>query len=114
MPGYVIIVQCPQYGSTKCLQKKIMDNRNELQSRAAKAIENFRENRIFQTLDSGPITKADYQSLLLMIFHQTFEVPGTFALAGVNCSTRFQQVKEYLFHHADEEKSHWQWVIDDL
>lgn len=91
-----------------------MADRNELQSKAAEAIENFRQNRMFQRLDSGAMTKADYHSLLLMIFPQTFEVPGTFALAGVNCSARFQQVKEYLFHHADEEKTHWQWVIDDL
>lgn len=49
-----------------------------------------------------------------MIFHQTFEGPSTFALAGAHCNPKEHIVRDYLLHHADEEKSHWEWVISDL
>ena len=49
-----------------------------------------------------------------MIFHQVREGAFTFALAGVNCAPHLRNVKEYLLHHADEEKSHWRWVLNDL
>ena len=49
-----------------------------------------------------------------MIFHQVREGPFTFALAGVNCAGHLRTVKEYLLHHADEEKLHWRWVVNDL
>ena len=49
-----------------------------------------------------------------MIFHQVREGSFTFALAAVNCAPNLRNVKEYLLHHADEEKLHWRWILNDL
>jgi long-chain acyl-CoA synthetase len=78
------------------------------------AVAAFPDNRLCRKLDAGALTLADYQSLLRMLFHQTFEGPSTFALAAAHCAPRHQQARDYLIAHAEEEKSHWQWVINDL
>ncbi len=78
------------------------------------AITTFPQNRLCQKIDSDDIQMRDYHGILRMIFHQTYEGPQTFALAGVNCPPRFQIAKDYLFQHAEEEKSHWMWVVNDL
>jgi hypothetical protein len=38
----------------------------------------------------------------------------TFARAAVNCDWRHELAKEYLLRHAEEERTHWRWVLDDL
>jgi len=78
------------------------------------AVATFPENALCRRVDAGLITMADYHAILLMIFHQTFEGPSTFALAGAHCPPAHAEARDYLLHHADEEKSHWQWVISDL
>jgi heme oxygenase len=57
---------------------------------------------------------ADYHRLLLMIFHQTFNGPGFLAIAGANCTAAQQAARDYLIKHADEERTHWTWVVNDL
>jgi hypothetical protein len=74
----------------------------------------FPQNKLCQKLDSAALNVRDYHRFLNMIFHQTFEGPSTFALAGANCDPRRQAVRDYLIEHAHEEKDHWQWVIEDL
>lgn len=78
------------------------------------ARDHFIQNKIFKKIDAGTFSITDYQNLLLMIFHQTYEGPSVFALAAGFCDSKNQAAREYLMHHADEEKSHWQWVINDL
>jgi hypothetical protein len=77
-------------------------------------VEAFPQNALCRKVDAGTITLADYHAFLNMIFHQTFEGPSLFALAGAHCDTRRHAVRDYLIEHAEEEKSHWEWVIDDL
>ena len=74
----------------------------------------FPDNTICNKVISDTVTMADYHQILLMIFHQTFYGPSTFALAAAHCQTKHHKVREYLMHHADEEKSHWNWVVSDL
>jgi len=78
------------------------------------AIEQFPQNRVCRKVDTGDIELTDYQQILQMIFHQTREGPFTFALAGVNCAPHLRSIREYLLQHADEEKLHWRWVLNDL
>ncbi|MFN8236640.1 MAG: iron-containing redox enzyme family protein [Chitinophagales bacterium] len=33
---------------------------------------------------------------------------------GVNIDSRFFKVREYFFHHAEEEQDHWKWIIQNL
>ncbi|MCC6915420.1 MAG: iron-containing redox enzyme family protein [Rhodospirillaceae bacterium] len=57
---------------------------------------------------------SDYHTLLSTLFHQTYSGPYTFALAAAHCSWRHERIKEYLLQHAEEERTHWRWVLDDL
>lgn len=78
------------------------------------AIDNFKDNWLFKRVDSGQAGIIDYHNYLRMIFNQTYEAPGTFALAGANCSSDYWEIRDYLIRHAEEERTHWQWVIEDL
>ena len=91
-----------------------MSNRITLTSIVDEKIERFAENAMCKKIERGDVVMDDYHRILRMIFHQTYEGPQTFALSAVNCPTRFQNAKDYLFHHAEEEKSHWRWVVNDL
>lgn len=78
------------------------------------AVKSFPSNRMCAKLDEKKLTLKDYHSILLMIFHQTYQGPSTFSLAAAHCDPRLHEARDYLIHHSDEEKSHWQWVINDL
>ena len=78
------------------------------------AVAGFPENAVCQALDAETFEMEDYHRLLLTLFHQTFEGPGTFALAGFQAPMRFETARHYLMHHAEEESEHWRWVINDL
>jgi hypothetical protein len=67
-----------------------------------------------QKLARRQLTLADYHQILLAIFHQVYEGPGTFALAAGLISSSRPEVKSYLMHHAEEEKLHWRWIVSDL
>lgn len=91
-----------------------MSDRRSFIDAVGEAIAAFPENRICRRLDEGRLEMADYHALLRMLFHQTWEGPATFALAGAHCDPRHERARAYLIHHADEEKLHYQWVINDL
>lgn len=91
-----------------------MSKLTELRSVVEEAVEGFPQNRLCRKVDAGDLDLSGYHKILRMIFHQVREGSASFALAGVNCSARFQAAREYFFQHADEEKSHWQWVLSDL
>jgi|SRR5215831_2250319 len=78
------------------------------------AIEKFPDNKVCRKVDAGDFDLTDYQKVLRMIFHQVREGPFTFALAGVHCPGHLGTAREYLLQHADEEKTHWRWVMNDL
>lgn len=78
------------------------------------AIEAFPRNRLCQRVDDGSLEMKHYHAILTTIFHQTYSGPYTFARAAVNCSWRHEAAKDYLLRHADEERTHWRWVLDDL
>lgn len=91
-----------------------MAAKNDFLKIVNEAVQRFPDNQICRLTDSGALSMTDYHAILLMIFHQTFHGPSTFALAGANCNPRNFLARDYLLHHADEEKSHWEWVIGDL
>lgn len=90
------------------------DQTAQLLAIVERSVRQFPDNAICRRLDEGAMTMQDYHDILLMIFHQTFEGPSTFALAGAHCPPALHAARDYLMHHADEEKSHWTWVINDL
>lgn len=74
----------------------------------------FPQNRVCEKVDHGTFKVGDYHRVLRMIFHQVREGSFSFALAAVNCAPNLRNAKEYLLHHADEEKLHWRWILNDL
>lgn len=77
-------------------------------------IETFPHNRLCQRIDNGSLEMKHYHAILTTIFHQTYSGPYTFARAAVNCSWRHEAAKDYLLRHAEEERTHWRWVLNDL
>ena len=80
----------------------------------AAAIEEFPRGRLLQRADSGNVEMKHYHAILSTLFHQTYSGPYTFAKAAANCSWRQETAKEYLLRHAEEERTHWRWILDDL
>jgi predicted GNAT family N-acyltransferase len=78
------------------------------------AIEAFPSNRLCQRVDAGSLEMTHYHAILTTIFHQTYYTPFTFARAAANCSWRHEAAKDYLLRHAEEERTHWRWVLNDL
>ena len=78
------------------------------------AIKNFENNQLFRLIKAEKVTLKHYQEFLLSIFHQTFHAAVSFASAGANCSNNNFEIRDYLIKHAEEEHSHWRWVLEDL
>jgi hypothetical protein len=91
-----------------------MSDRATFRAAVAEAVAAFPDNAICRRIEAGTVAMADYHALLRTLFHQTFEGPATFALAGFQCDPRHVEARAYLMHHAEEEKEHWRWVVNDL
>lgn len=78
------------------------------------AIQGFSANPMFRRIDEGRLTISDYHRLLLVIFHQTFRSPQSFALAGAMVADVHLDARNYLIRHSQEELLHWQWALSDL
>ena len=91
-----------------------MSDRETFRKAVAEGVSGFPDNAICRALDDGTIEMADYHRLLSTLFQQTYEGPGTFALAGFSCPHRFERARQFLVHHAEEEQDHWRWVVNDL
>ncbi len=67
-----------------------------------------------QRAERGDITIADYHKFLTIVFHQSYNGPASFAMAGGVCDPKRFAIRDYLIKHAEEEHTHWQWVLNDL
>src|SRR4051794_19578243 len=75
----------------------------------------YADNALFRKLDADTFQISDYHALLLALFHQVAESSSSFAMAAANLDfRRHWAAKNYLFKHAEEEKLHWQWIVNDL
>lgn len=78
-------------------------------------IDRFEENNlIIESIKNNKIGMKHYHGLLQTLFHQVWVGPGTFAMAGSLTNETLSVARDYLIHHAEEEKLHWTWVISDL
>jgi len=78
------------------------------------SIGGFLKNPMAAKLDEGRLQMEDYHNLLTMLFHQVYASSGSFALAAANCSNDYSEARDYLLKHAAEERTHWQWILNDL
>lgn len=77
-------------------------------------IARFPTTALARRVDAGTVEMRHYHAILCTLFHQTYAGPYSFARAAVRCDWRHEAAKEYLLQHAEEERSHWRWVLDDL
>lgn len=89
-------------------------NKSEFKKVVDQAVDLFPDNKMAKLVDENRFQMHHYHQILRMIFHQTFRGPSTFALASAYIDPKYHNIREYLIHHAEEEKSHWQWVAGDL
>jgi hypothetical protein len=88
---------------------------SEFENNAKAAISSFIiDNKVIQSIETGKFDVKMYHKLLISIFHQVYNSSGSFALAGSMCNTSQIVERQYLFHHAEEEMTHWQWILNDL
>ena len=73
-----------------------------------------KSNPIIEKLENGTFEMKDYHNLLVNLFHQVYYSSSSFGLADTMVDSRFYEIREYLMEHAEEEKEHWTWIINDL
>ncbi len=71
-------------------------------------------NRVFEKIQTKTFQMSDYHQLLTSIFHQVFFSSTSFAIAGGMLNSANLKARDYLLHHAEEEKDHWIWILQDL
>jgi len=74
----------------------------------------FAETKVIKKILENKLKMDDYHRMLINIFHQSRRGPLTFALAGSRVDLKHWGIQSYLLHHAEEEKSHWEWTVSDL
>lgn len=77
-------------------------------------IDRFTTSALPRRVDAGAVELRHYHAILCTLFHQTYAGPYSFARAAVRCEWKHEAAKDYLLRHAEEERSHWRWVLDDL
>lgn len=74
----------------------------------------FKAAGLVKRVERDDVSLTHYHAILTTLFHQTRSSPFTFAEAAANCDWRHEAAKEYLLQHAEEERTHWRWVLNDL
>lgn len=88
---------------------------DQLENHIEKAIQGFEKDNLFiDKIDANELGIEYYHRILLGVFHQVFRSSSSFALASASLGERNQIAKDYLLHHAEEEKTHWVWILNDL
>jgi hypothetical protein len=83
--------------------------------KAEACVRRFPENNAFlRLIDSGDVDLEHLHVILNNLFHQVYNGSSSFALAGTMCDNRYFKIREYLFHHAEEEQDHWKWIVQNL
>lgn len=87
----------------------------QFQTIASRCIDDFEvDNKVIDLIVAKQLTHNHFHQLLRTIFHQVYMSSTSFALAGVSLDSRYSDIREYLFHHAEEEQDHWKWIIQNL
>lgn len=92
--------------------KSSFDSFLKVQSEAVTSF--LKDNRVIEKIESNAFTLDHYHSLLRSVFHQVYFSSTSFGMAGAMSSLISPPSRTYLLHHAEEEMSHWTWILQDL
>lgn len=90
------------------------ENLSVLKTIVETAVRNFSENALLSLLNEQKPKLDHYHQILLSLAPQVYNSSSTFSLAAVRTPPQFEKIRLYLMAHADEEKTHYTWVINDL
>jgi len=104
------------YASVENITLKYPEGSFEKFAKTAKqCVQNFtKNNAIVDLIDNNELSLEHLHSLLNTLFNQVYNSSSSFALAGTMCDSRYFKIREYLFHHAEEEQDHWKWIVQNL
>lgn len=91
-----------------------MGNKEEFEQVLAYVLQDFPTNKLCKRVMDGEFTTAEYHKLLVRLFHQVYFSSNTFALAASGIGLDREAARDYLIKHAEEEKGHWRWILNDL
>ena len=104
------------YATVESLRVNYPESSFEKFSKTARScVSDFtRQNAVIDLIDRSSFNISHLHNLLNTLFHQVYNGSSSFALAGTMCDARLFKIREYLFHHAEEEQDHWKWIIQNL
>ena len=76
--------------------------------------EEFQCTRLFKTLFAGAFDTTAYVRYLLNAYYYAQYSPKIMALAASRCIDSHPDLGAYLLHHANEERGHDLWALEDL
>src|SRR5690349_17426730 len=74
----------------------------------------LRDTKILKSLFSGVLDTAMYSRYLINAYHYAQYSPKVMALGASRCVNTHPELASYLLHHADEERGHEAWALEDL
>lgn len=104
----------PDHDLRGASDRRALSPREQFEAAVPRQIEAFEGAAMIQRVARGDVRLEHYHALLVTLFHQTRSSPYTFARAAVHCGWGHAAAKEYLLSHAEEERTHWRWILDDL
>jgi hypothetical protein len=76
--------------------------------------QSFLNNNFIKKVNEKSLSLIDYHKLLTNLFYQVYYSSSSFSIAAGRCSWEEKIMRDYLIKHAEEEKTHWCWILDDL
>lgn len=89
-------------------------SKSEFISSTERCYEHFLNNNFIKKVRNDQLNLEDYHNLLINLFYQVYYSSSSFALAASRCSWEEKVMRDYLIKHAEEEKTHWCWILNDL
>lgn len=86
----------------------------ELQTLRRQTVQGILESPVLQSMQNGRLDSGYYSRYLLNVWHYALHSSKVISLAGSRLVNSHPQLASYLFHHAEEEMGHDEWVLDDL
>lgn len=102
------------YDEDLVVNKGFLATELDFRREADQAITNFGKNRLVKSVENGTLQVKHYHLLLSKIFHQVYYSSTTFSLAASRCNFNQKSMRDYLIVHAEEERFHWTWILNDL
>lgn len=89
-------------------------NKSNFVASCSKYFDLFLDNTFLQKIQDKSLRINDFHKLLNNLFYQVYFSSSSFALAAAKCEWDQKILRDYLIKHAEEEKTHWCWILDDL